>query len=332
MKNIKTTILTIFIVMCISETLFAQDYIFSQTSTSQIYQNPAVAGNTDRLSATIIHRLQWPYENIATPATCLAIDFVPNIKNSGISLVALNGHDIGTKETVNQIGLSYSYSIQLSEKLIIKAGLRGGLYHRKLGKNLLYGDQYNENGTLTGNETEENISDKAIYKADFAVGALLSYKEISWIGISVAHVTRPNISLLLGSESTLPILWNINAGYIFYLNKTVKDRKSLTPTFSWYKQANFAQYSLGGYFFNKPLQLGLWYKGNPFDRYEGSTQNQAITIAVGLSFQQLNVEYSYDISLSKFQKSGGAHEFSITYKLPYEEKRGKVRSVSGPKW
>lgn len=330
MRNIK--LYSLLLALSFAGIISAQDHIFSQTSTSQIYQNPAVAGNTDFLAATLMHRVQWPYENLATTSTCLAIDYVPNIKNSGISLVASNGYDLGTNENINQVGLSYSYSIQVSEKLIAKAGIRGGLYYRKYGKSFLYGDQYNENGSLTGTETSESFSDKSIYKADFAAGALLSYKEKIWVGLACSHITQPNVSIYSGGESRLPMLWSVNAGYIYYINKTVKSRKSLTPTFSWYQQSNFAQYSLGGYFFTKPLLFGVWYKGNPFDKYGGSIQNQAITLAAGLSFRLLKVEYSYDLSLSEFQNSGGAHEFSIFYQLPYEEKKTKMRAVSGPRW
>ena len=122
MKLILQTTIVLVLISC---NIYAQDYIFSQSYASRLYQNPAFTGNTNLISGTILQRIQWPYENTMMSTSCLIVDFVPPIKNSGLALIGISGYDVVTNEYINRLSLSYSYAIQINEDYLVKGGLQG---------------------------------------------------------------------------------------------------------------------------------------------------------------------------------------------------------------
>ena len=62
---------------------------------------------------------------------------------------------------------------------------------------------------------------------------------------------------------------------------------------------------------------GLWYRGIPVQQTVSDNISQdAVTFLMGLRFDNFDVGYSYDITVSRFGiNSGGSHEISMMYQF-----------------
>jgi len=308
-----------------------QDHIFSQVISSRIYQNPATTGSSDFISGTLLQRMQWPTDGMTMLSTCLIADYSSNLENSAFSLIASTGYENSINEQITQVGVAYAHTVQISNSTALKAGLRTSLLHKKYGNDFLFGDQYNIDGTISGLETQETFSSNKLFKPDFTVGGLLSVKDNLWIGISIGHLSQPNVSLLENGNSKLPMLIQAQVGKIFHIGDK-KNNMSVTPIYNYAKQSTFSQMNIGGYFSKNAILAGAFYKGDPFQAYNDTRQHQAATISLGMKVSQFKAELSYDIDLSSLSGTGGAYELSLHYEFASNDPKKKYKAVSGPKW
>lgn len=297
-----------------------QDYIFSQTEASHIYLNPASAGYTNFVGGSILQRLQWPSESKTSSATLATLDYSLN-DNSAFAFVGVSGYDFPSKFLQNNIGIVYSHTVSVNDKASFSAGLKASVLHIGLSDRYIFGDQFNENGLLNGTETSEELENRTIISPDFATGLLFKYDKKLRIGISASHLSRPNVSLSSGdAKYSLPINWGAEASYRIYIDENPNRLSYIKPFFYYNKQSTFQQCKLGAYYLILPILVGAFYNGVPFDSYQDITQHQSVSIALGLRFQLLKLEYTYDIDLSAISKTGGAHEISIYYEV-FNDKR-----------
>jgi type IX secretion system PorP/SprF family membrane protein len=172
---------------------------------------------------------------------------------------------------------------------------------------------------------------------DIGAGALYNADKV-WLGFSVKHLNRPNVSLI-GQQEALPMTMSLHGGYRYLIDARSKTniKKYFTASFNYRHQLKYDQLDLGFYYFHAPLNIGFWYRGIPFKNYPGFVNNECLAILVGFEIpkRNLRVGYSYDLTISSLgiNNTMGAHEVSLVYEYARKIKRKAKRVlVTCPKF
>jgi len=312
-----------------------QDPQFSQFYANQLYLAPSFAGATEDYRVAINWRNQWP----SIPGVFHTYSFsfdkaVPNF-NSGIGILAT--HDVagsGDLSTTN-LGLLYSYDIQVNEEWHIRPGINFKFTYLGLDlTKLVWNSQITTGGTLPPITPPpfDNVAD-----IDFTVSGL-AYNEKIWGGFTVDHLLRPRTSFW-GDNTSVPIKVDLFGG--FQIVSRGRLRTKLTEVLSVAGnvmfQADFFQSDIGFYYFKNPLVFGVWYRGIPFatSKDVSSQAGDAIIGMLGIKTDQLNIGLSYDFTISNLiTTSGGAYEISLIYSFVSSQGKrgGRIHAIPCPEF
>ena len=312
-----------------------QDPQFSQFYANQLYLAPSFAGATEDYRVAINWRNQWP--SIPGVFHTYSVSFdkaIPNF-NSGIGILAT--HDVagsGDLSTTN-IGLLYSYDIQVNEEWHIRPGINFKFTYLGLDlTKLVWNSQITTGGTLPPITPPpfDNVAD-----IDFTVSGL-AYNEKIWGGFTVDHLLRPRTSFW-GDNTSVPIKVDLFGG--FQIVSRGRLRTKLTEVLSVAGnvmfQADFVQSDIGFYYFKNPLVFGVWYRGIPFatSKDVSAQAGDAIIGMLGIKTDQLNIGLSYDFTISNLiTASGGAYEISLIYSFASSQgkHRGRIHAIPCPEF
>jgi type IX secretion system PorP/SprF family membrane protein len=323
------------------QSLWAQDPQFTQFYAAPLYHNPAFTGSGYAPRVMMNYRNQWPSLNANFITTMFAIDHYIERANSGIGLMLVNDKQ-GYNLTNTEIRLLYSYELRINKDNGIRFGLNGGYGFRGLQPGgLIFGDQLNNNG-FTGNASQDPISKRdkiqTVNSLDVG-GGILYFNPKFFVGASANHITQPELSFLKEPVTNeiprLPRLFMVHGGYNISLEHLLTSSNyerefTITPTFLYKQQGQFAQLDMGGYVTYTPFTVGLQYRGIPLGGVFTKFPNQdAISGMIGFRQDNFSFGYSYDLTISGLgAASGGSHEISIAYQLePMESfRKPKYRS------
>lgn len=309
---IKRLKIFILLIACTVQYAIGQDMHFSQFYASSVFLNPAFtgAGVCSRLSLN--YRNQWPGVTEGYSSTLLSFDHY--IKRNNLGLGMLLGRDVSGSGDMSRtiVYPLMAYEARINRKLGLRFGFQPGFGINSINYDrLVFGDQIARGGNVP---TIEQAPNSASY---FDVGAgILAYAIKFWFGISFNHLNSPIESFYSYGEAKLPIKYSAHGGYKFDLEEGVK---SISLAFNYRGQQKFDQLDIGGYFTKDVFNIGLWYRGLPFIKsYEpGYSNNDAISIILGVKTDKMNIGYSYDYTISKLSNSNshGAHEISLSYQF-----------------
>ncbi|MGK7388708.1 MAG: PorP/SprF family type IX secretion system membrane protein [Candidatus Cyclobacteriaceae bacterium M2_1C_046] len=320
----------------------AQDPQFSQFYASRQFLNPAYVGGSLQGSAGIAYRNQWPSIE-ATFVTMVAfLDYYLEDYNSGVGLIL--SHDrqgiAGIRST--EVGLQYAYQLYVTDWLTFRPGFQVSFNNGYVNfSDLVFPDQIDPiTGIVTGAPSENLGAGLSRNYIDLSAGGLL-FTANSWLGGSVHHLNTPNYALVgSGVQQDLAMRFSIHGGHRINLGSGVigqglfsrPQERSLTPTFQYKRQDVFEQLDLGLYLTLEPIIFGTWYRGLPYKQVEGIPNNDALIFLLGFvkkgKDDQLNIGYSYDVTISKLgTSSGGAHEFTLVYTWPVGNPRKPPKNV-----
>lgn len=327
-------LITITLAFTVSLTLYGQDPQFSQFYAAPLYLNPAYTGTGPKAHHRFVanYRNQWPSISNAFVTYAFSYDYYHRKLNSGFGVLFTKDQAGSAGLRSTNIGLSYSYKIHVAKKWVITPGIQFAYNMRDIDFNkLIFSDQLrfrDSNGEVPPVAESLARSYRQASYLDFSSGILI-YNESIWFGISSYHMNEPNQSLL-DREDRIPRKTSIHAGYKIPLYRGpagMKKMSSVAPSFIYKKQGEFDQLDVGIQFHYSPITAGFWYRGIPVSQdIPDHINHDALTFLFGLRFEEFNVGYSYDITVSDLVPStGGAHELSLIYQF---ERRGtaKVRS------
>jgi len=295
------------------------------------YYNPAYAGATDNLELTGLFRQQWLGIDGA-PRTAFVVGQMP------ISLMGKT-HGIGAIGFTEKIGL-FSHTIVSGQyawkknigKGVLSIGIQGGYISESFkGSEIDFvppeGDEYHEQ------------EDPAIPGSDISGGAIdaafgLMFSRPKWyVGLSVTHLTSPQLQLDENTIMEVPRAYYFTAGYNIPLNNPLLElRPALlvkTTSMSPYAEvdsivAELAENSTAKammtmmqvdlsvrMIYNKTFWGGLgWRKGD------------AAMLSFGGKFKGIEAGYAYDFPISAILKgSTGSHELFIKYIVDLSKKK-----------
>lgn len=323
----------LFLISISINTSTAQHYQFTQFYSARMYLNPAFTGVNACSKLGINYRDQWP----AIPGAFVTqqVSFEHSLRNAGLGLLVFNDRSgYGGLSSTMVSGL-YSYELSINRYLRIRFGLQAGGVSRKINyQSLIFGDQLVRGGADI--PTIENPTQTRNY-IDLSSGVLFYSKKI-WLGISAIHLNQPNQALLEGQFSKLPLEMRVHGGKRFYEKKKKSkwETQYTTIAYNYKMQQEFDQLDIGVYYTYSPLNVGVWYRGIPLLKaYKpGYSNNDAVAILVGISWDRFFAGYSYDMTISKLTtSSGGAHEISLAYNFcDNKRKRARAILISCPKF
>ena len=244
---------------------------------------------------------------------------------------------VGTVKT-NAFSLIYSYKLDLSQKVAMRMALQATFQQKTLDwTKLTFGDMIDPKFGFVY-ETHEDVKYLSKGLLDFSLGMVV-YSDKYYGGVAVNHFTQPKEGFLVENDndmSNLPMKITAHAGAVFNLKQTSKMHNSfgdmsLSPNLIFQYQAkmsNGAAYTTlnaGTYFSAYPLTVGAWYR-------MGFENPDAVIVLFGFEYERVKIGYSYDITVSEFTETGGAHEVSLQVQLPCPEKTKRIRPVVCPKF
>jgi len=304
----------------------AQDPEFSQFYANPLYLNPAYAGSVDCGRLGLNYRNQYP--SLANAYVTYNVSYdqsLPSI-SSGFGLLVMNDAQGDGGLVRTSAALFYSYNLTVSSSINVRFGVKGAYYQEKLNWNkFIFASQIDPTtGNIDPNSGEPPPTKDNITTVDFAVGAVMSYSDLFFVGIAVDHLTQPSLSFYDNSDSKLPMKVTVNAGAM--INASSRGDLLISPNVLYMQQENFHQLNAGLYINKYPFVVGGWFRHN--------FQNpDAVVALVGLTYNNLRVGYSYDFTVSHVgSKAGGAHEISFAWDFCiYKEKSRKhIRAIKSP--
>ena len=316
----------------------AQDPEFSQYYSAPLYLNPAFAGTSVDHRFIANYRNQWPSISQAFETYAFSYDYNLSQYNSGLGVLVMADKAGSANLKSTQFNFQYSYKVSVSDKLMLSSGLNFGVGSRSIDFNKLVFYQqldFSQNSDyIPPPPSNVNVDGQTYF--DFGAG-LLAYSRRVWLGFSMAHLNRPNRSLL-NEETEIPVKTSVHGGVRIPLYNGVFKRErtaSIAPSFVYKQQGNFDQLDLGTYFFYEPVVVGLWYRGIPIEQNaRDNVSHDAVVVVLGFQLQNIELSYSYDVTVSQLGPiSGGAHEVGLKFKIELAtqvKKKKKERFIPCP--
>ncbi len=308
----------------------AQDPHFSQYFAHPLYINPAFAGANECPRINLGYRNQWP--NIGGGFSTMSVSYDQHIQAIRGGLGAKVFADIQGGGTYRNISASimYSYRFKLGRNFSLRLAAEAAYVNRYANwTSLTFPDQFDPMLGLVRPTTDEDLSQTPLdrHYADFAVGAL-GYNDYFYVGLSVNHLSRPDEGFM--GVQRLAIKYTAHVGGVIYFKKVYNTKRSekdisLSPNLIFTQQGKFEELSYGVYLNVYPMVIGVWYRHN-------FTNSDALIALLGFEYKGVRIAYSYDVGLSQLRKSGGAHEVSLGFRLPCQDKQKmlKVQAVPCP--
>lgn len=277
-----------------------QEAQFSHNMFNNMAINPGFAGLRNAICATALARQQWvgfrdAERNRVNPETySFSVDAPLDFIRGGLALGFLQDQ-LGF-ETALGVKLAYSYHLDLDYG---KMGI--GAQIGFLDKRFDFGE-FNPitsgDPALTGASGEETRM-----MLDGALGVFYMMDDELWAGLSISQITQTSREIGPSEYQNRRHVY-LTAGY----NYTLPNNSSYVVSPSVLFKSDFGSFQTDVnalVTFRERFWAGLSYR----------IQDAAVVL-LGLSFEQISIGYSYDITLSPLGRSGrswGSHEIFVQY-------------------
>jgi type IX secretion system PorP/SprF family membrane protein len=314
------------LLMFLVQETFAQDPQFSQFYATGLYTNPAFAGSTGNLRASMAVRNQYVALDRNFRTGFVSLDANINSLNGGLGFVAVSdvaGDGFLTSNTYSGI---YSYYIPINRKISMRAAIQGGVIQKRYDfSQFRFGDQIDDRLGFV-NPTSELRGREQVIIPNFSTGFLIYSKQF-FAGFASHNLTQPNQSFYFQNSSDLqfrlPRRYTAHAGANIYITKerNEDDRTYISPNVLFMQQRNFNQLNLGFLVKKQALTVGAWFR-------QTSNNVDAVIGLIGLRFDKFRLGYSFDATLSSARTATiGSHELTMVFELKLPKKAPTRRTV-----
>jgi len=303
--------------------IHAQDPIFTQYFMIPESFNSSFAGAKEGPKAGIIHRTQWPRLNFSINTQFAYVDNWFEDLNSGIGISVLNHKETTTRYNFTQVNLNYALKFQINDNWFFRPSLLLGYGNKSFGfQDLLLGDQINiSNGVINSTSIDPILLNEKMNFFDISTSLLLN-NERSWVGLTLKHLNRPNISMAFNDNNNLDMFLSIHSSIEFPLNTNfgrMGNEDSLYLLTNFMHQGEYNRFDIGPQYVNGHLSFGLLAATNPIRTNPNSHFLTSLNAFVGLKYEGFKFGYSYDFSTSQIGRTGGVYEISISYEFDKNE-------------
>lgn len=300
---------------------FAQDIHFSNWNMSPLNLNPANTGMFDGDGRLIFnYRNQW--KTVAVPYNTFSFGADYNLKKSLIkntkeAVGIIFNHDAAGdgKYTITdfKVPFNHKFSFKSDTTLTLAFGVLAGLTNIKIDPNRLsYDNQWDGDAYNQGLSSGENFSRQSKVFGDVSLGMVIqktiTQKIKGTIGYGISHINKPNVSfyntpgvvLRPRHNESLQLKYSFNnisaVMFEYYGNQQQKFRENLVGL-SYYHTIDPKT--------NTVFNIGL------LNRFK-----DAFITTVGLQYNQMRMQVSYDYNYSQFKRATngkGGFEISFIY-------------------
>ncbi|MDD7887675.1 PorP/SprF family type IX secretion system membrane protein [Flavivirga sp. 57AJ16] len=313
----KVKIPVLIIISCFCLKVNAQDPVFTQYQLVPETMNPGFSGFEDATYLGLIHRTQWPHLNLRIDTEYAFFNtWLENIGGIGVSV--LNQHENNTNYNHLQGNVNYSYHVRLANDWFFRPAIEFGFGTKSFNfGNLVLADQINIH-LETINPVSSDIfamnANRNITFFDFNAGFVFDKKNTRndtdlWLGASIKHLNRPNISFVDNAHVPLDIFYSIHANYKF----PYFDYNDILISANYMQQGQYNRLDIGTTVKLEKLMLGAMAVTNPAKNSTNSHLLTSINAFIGLELEQLRFGFSYDLNTSNIGRTDGVYELSITY-------------------
>lgn len=297
---------------------FAQDPIFTQFFMIPETMNPGFTGGKKTTRAGIIHRTQWPGLNFSINTQFAFVDNWFEEVNSGLGISVLNHKETSTRYNFTQVNLNYVHEVQLTYDWFFRPSLSFGLGQKKFGfQNLLLEDQINLFQSVINPTSIDpiNLNENSMF-FDFST-SLMFYNEHSWIGFTLKHLNKPNISMTYEGEEALDIFMSLHAS--IHIPMGFRDETRLYGLVNAMRQNQYNRLDIGGKIEFDNFSFALLGSTNPLRTHTNSHLLSSINGFIGMEWEGFKFGYSYDFNVTDIGRTGGVYELSISYDFGNDE-------------
>ncbi|MDN3666975.1 PorP/SprF family type IX secretion system membrane protein [Algibacter miyuki] len=295
----------------------AQDPIFSQYFLVPETLNPGFSGFEDAAYFGVIHRTQWPSLDLRVNTEYAFYNtWIENLGGIGFSI--MNQHENNTNYNHLQANLNFAYHVELSNDWYFRPAIEAGFGQKSFNfNNILLSDQININsGIINPNSADPlapNANDKIMFM-DFTAGFVFDKRNLRndtdlWLGASIKHLNKPNISFVENGNAPLDIFYSIHANYKF----PYFDRNDMLLSMNYMQQGAYNRLDIGTNIQLQKLLLGATAVTNPAKNDANSHLLTSVNAFIGLEMENLRFGFSYDINTTNIGRTDGVFEFSVTY-------------------
>jgi type IX secretion system PorP/SprF family membrane protein len=320
----------LFIILCLGfKTAIAQDPLFTQNFMMPETISSSFTGSAETFKAGGIYRNQWRGLAFNTSTTFAFFDTYIEKFRSGVGISILQQKENETNYRFTQVNANYALKIRLNDDWYFRPSISVGFGMKDYAfDNLLLEDQINiNNGVIDPISIDPLLLQEKRSFVDFS-SSILFNNEFSWIGITVKHLNKPNISLTEGGEVPLDIFLSIHTSYsipIFTYNKN-QDDHNLFILANYMHQNKYSRLDIGGqYTYNNQFSIGATASTNPLKATSESPILTSINPFLGLRWKEFKFGISYDINTTNIGNTGGVFEFLLTYEFNGFLSEGKLR-------
>ena len=297
----------------------AQDVIFSQSFLVPETLSSSFTGALNHPKVGTLHRSQWTNSGVKINSNYVYYDTWFERYNSGLGVTILNHQEVNSNYNYNQLNLNYSIAFKISDDWYFRPSISAGFGIKSFGfQNLLLEDQIDISNNLINDSSFDPLTfqNKRTF-FDFNSSILFHNKD-SWIGITLRHLNKPNISLTDNDNIPLDVFMSIHAKY--YVPIFERGYSWLASQSKIYLLSNFMMQGVSDrldvgmqYVFDDMFSFGIIAGTNPIRKSDIMQLFSSINSFVGIKWKSFRFGYSYDFNTSKFINIGGIHEFSIGY-------------------
>ena len=295
---------------------FSQDPIHTQFFMVPETLSSSFTGAKQSTRAGIIHRTQWPGLNFSINTQFAFVDNWFEEVRSGIGVSVLNHKETTTRYNFTQVNLNYAYQFPITDDWNVRPSISVGYGSKNFGfQNLVLEDQINIfSGIINANSIDPISLIESVRFIDFSTSVLFN-SENSWVGMTLKHLNKPNISMELDGQESLEMFFSIHASLYLPFGKYRNYRNSnkLYLLANAMQQGPYNRFDLGTKYQMERFSFGLLAATNPIKSDQNSHFLTSINAFVGMDWEGFRFGYSYDFNVTEIGRTGGVYELSISY-------------------
>ena len=298
---------------------YSQDVIFSQNFLVPETISPSFTGAIRSTKTGSVSRSQWRNSALKITSNFAFVDTWFEGFKSGLGVSFLNQKESGSSYTFNQVNLNFAMAFEISDTWYFRPSVSAGLGNKNYGfQNLLLEDQIDLNNNFINTSTIDPILLKAQRSfLDFSTSVLFN-NEDSWVGLTLKHLNKPNISLTQNGEVPLDVFLSVHTKYYIPLLENYRtwfaSKSKIFVLSNYMQQGAYNRFDLGlQYIFEDQMSFGMMVATIPSKNTKETSTINSISTFAGIRWQGFRFGYSYDINTTELVNTGGIHEFSVSY-------------------
>lgn len=297
----------------------AQDVIFSQNFLVPETLNTSFTGAIRSTKLGSVHKSQWHTTTFKTNSSFVYLDTWYEGYKMGLGVSFLNQTELASTYSFNQVNFNYSMAFQLNDTWFFRPSISAGFGMKNYGfQNILLGDQINiNNNSINASSVDPLLLGTQRNFFDFS-SSILFNNDDSWIGLTLRHLNKPNISLTDSGNIPLDVFISLHTKYYLPLLENYRtwfaSKSKIYVLSNFMVQGNVNRFDLGlQYIFDNQFSFGVTAATVPIKNQNTSSTLSSVSTFAGIKWQGFRFGYSYDFNTTNLNFTGGTHGFSVAY-------------------